>query len=217
MPRTGRPCVTAEKMIPRRWAQGLIVLLCIFARVPQGAQAKPPATHAAGGILLAVPMGSEVKETYSLGFGASLEFGIVYTDYLRLVLSAAPAYHSGTPPSGPLAANPSATLWSVPVTATLQYTISKWRVLRPYAGAGGGLLYVHEKSSFDSGIGTQEETQSYTRFTYQIMVGVEQNKPKRFYGELWYQGASAGGIDGAENTSRSLSSLQIRLGFRGAL
>jgi opacity protein-like surface antigen len=211
------PESTAAKTNVRYRIPFLIALLCLVSGPPQVAQAKSFGTHAAGGAQLTVPLGSEVKETYTVGFGVSLEFGIVYTHYLRLVLSAAPAYHSGTPQSGPLASNPSATLWSLPLTATLQYTISKWRVWRPYAGAGGGLLYVREKSSFDSGIGPQEETRSYTRFTYQIMLGVEQNKPKRFYGELWYQGASAGGIDGAENTSRSLGSLQLRVGFRGAL
>jgi opacity protein-like surface antigen len=82
-------------------------------------------------------------------------------------------------------------------------------------GAGLGLTYVHEKKSFTSRNGVRAATRSATELGWQVILGVEQARPRGLFAEFWFASASTGGVEDVEGTSRSLANLQLRLGLRG--
>jgi len=195
--------------------RGVLALLALVIAFPAIALAGPISLELAAGIQGFVPQGDGLADVYSFGVGPDVEADVHLPGPLRLALTAAPTYGFGDPVSGPLAADAGSTLWSVPVLGTLQFMFLPGRPFTPYAGAGGGFHYVRETLSFTSGIGERSETRSWTEFGWQVMAGIEQNKPARFFGELWLLKASQGGVDGG-NFDRQLGGVQIRVGYRRA-
>jgi len=170
-----------------------------------------------GGVsaLVGVPVSSDLSDTYTAGPGIAADLSIVYSEYFRLTVGFSPVYYTGTPPSGSLADNASARMWYIPAYGVFQFTLPKPPSLRPYVGAGLGVIHVNETQSFDAGIGPRDRSESSTVFSYQAMLGIELRKKGRLFAELWYFGGSMGGVEGVDGSSTSVASVQLRLGYRG--
>ena len=188
-------------------------LLMGWLLIPRIAQAEAFALDAGVGIQGIKLAGDGIGDVYSFGVGVGAEFGITVSNLYRLAFSLNPTYGFGTPDSRPLASEPSGSLWSIPILATLQIPFLKKTPYIPYAGLGAGLHYVRESVSFTSGLGAKSQTESVTEFGWHVMAGVEQNRPTRLFGEVWFTRSSSGGIDGVID-GRNLGGLQLRIGYR---
>jgi len=197
-------------------AAALLLLLLVPVGRAEPLAASPVRVYAGGSVTGFLPTGDEIKEVYRLGPGVGVEFGLSVHEFLRFAIGAAPSYSSGDPQAGPLAANASGKLWTVPFSAGVQLAITRWPRLRPYVGAGLTALYVHENLSFSGPLGTRDQARSYTPLGVHGQVGIEQNRPRRLFAELWYFAAEAGGVEG-DGFAREAGGIQLRAGYRGDL
>jgi opacity protein-like surface antigen len=196
-----------------------VTLLAFLLVFQTSVQAAKNLNYQAGiGLQAFIPTGDEVKDAYSFGVGLSGDAGIVYKNQVTLSLGVAPTYSPGNPVAGPLASDAGASLFSLPITATLQVAIVLNKKYRPYVGVGWGAYYVREKLSFTGPpvIGDRDDTRSTTVSCFNLMAGFEQNRPKRFFGELWYNKVS---VFEVEDTGNGLAAggIRLRVGYRGVL
>lgn len=167
-------------------------------------------------LLLARPMGSELSEVYSLAYGLALDVRFFDGPAFGLSIQTAPAFAGGTPESGSLASDAHGKLFLWPSHLIGEYIFSQGK-LRPYAGAGVGLVYVHESLSFSGPLGDEEASSSTTRLSFDLMAGVERNSRTRPFAELHYHYAGASGVEEQSGSGISLSTLQLRVGVRTVL
>jgi opacity protein-like surface antigen len=196
-----------------------VLLLAFMGAVPSQAHALSNFKYQAGiGLQAFIPTGEEIKDVYTFGVGVSGDAAIVYKNHVMLSLVFAPTYSPGDPVAGPLATDASASFITLPIAATIQVAILTNRPFKPYVGVGWGAYYVREKLSFTGPppFGQQEETQSATVSCFNLMAGVEQNKPRRIFGELWYNKASVFEVDDAGN-GIAAGGIRLRIGYRGWL
>lgn len=197
-------------------AAALLLLLAIPLGQADVSAATPLHVYAGGSLLGFYPLGEELDEVYSLGFGVGAEFGLSVGESVRFTLGASPSFSSGEPATGPLAGEGSSRLWSIPFTATCQLAVRKWPKIRSYLGAGLTVEYLREGLSFTGPLGSRDQARSYTPVGFHGQIGIEQNRPRRFFGELWFLTARAGQIEGG-HLGREVGGLQMRIGFRGDL
>lgn len=196
-----------------------VLLLALAWAAPSEVSAVKSFKYQGGiGLQAFIPTGEEIKDVYTLGVGLSADVGLVYKNQVILSLGVAPTYSPGDPVAGPLASDASASFITLPITATLQVAILLNRPIRPYVGAGWGAYYVREKLSFTGPppIGESQDTRSATVSCFNLMAGIEQNKPKRFFGELWYSKASVFEVDDSGN-GIDAGGIRLRIGYRGWL
>lgn len=173
------------------------------------------AASAEGALGLSVgrPLSSTLSDVYPWTLGLGLDLRVRYSQKFALSIQVAPAVGWGTPQSGALAGDPSATLWLVPGHLLVEFLPGQGK-LRPYFGAGLGAVYVKEKLSFDSPLGTQEASTSTTRLSLDVLAGVEKPARTTPFAELHYQYATTSGVEEQSGSGVSLANLQLRLGVR---
>lgn len=194
----------------------IAALIGIPLFVPTVAHAETFGFDAAVAVHGLKPIGDGIGDAYSAGIGAGAEIDMNVANLYRVAFSVQPTYGLGTPEAGPLATDPSGTLWEIPILGTIQIPLVRQSPLIPYLGVGGGMHYVRESISFTSGIGDRSETKSVTEFGWHVMAGIEQNRPARIFGELWYTHATTGGLKDAID-GRNLGGIQVRVGYRRGL
>jgi hypothetical protein len=196
--------------------KGVVVLWFLMlapVAVGQGIPQRSTGVYAGVSVVGLVPVGEELRAAYGIGLGAGVEVGLRLHRVFRVVVSAAPSYSPGSPTQGPLAADASGRLWSIPMSAGVQIVLRKASRMRTYFGAGLLIQYVHERLDFSSPLGDRSETRSYAPIGLEGQIGVEQNRSRRFFGELWYLAAKAAGLQGG-GLGRNVGGLQLRLGYR---
>lgn len=197
--------------------RGALAGVCVSALFFAGTEVgRARGLDGAFGLSLLLPVGSELRAVYPWGIGAVFELRFVHSAHLSASLSGSPAVAWGTPRSGSLAAGASARLLHLPAHLEFVYTFGQGR-LRPYGGAGAGILHVQEKLSFSGPLGESEESVSATRLSFCLKAGVEKEGATRPFAELHYQHAGTSGIEGQPGSGVSLSALQFRLGVRTRL
>jgi hypothetical protein len=198
-----------------------VALLLTVLTASSGFAQVQPASRVHGvsvgaGAALFAPLGRELRDTYTVGFGAGAEIGVAIDSWLRLVAAATPSYSFGDPDTGPLVAEESARLWSVPLSLSVHLVPRARGGYRPYAGIGTTLHYVRERLKFTSGLGERGDSRSITALGAHGLLGVEQNRDRGLFGEIWVLWARGGGVDDG-TLSRALGGLELRLGFRGRI
>jgi len=192
----------------------VLLAACLLCGV---APARAAGVNGAVGILLYRPLSSDLADVYPLGVGLAVDLGLVYTPHWNLSVQVSPALAWGEPSHGSLAAEPAAKMLTVPAHVVVQYS---WPVggMRPYAGAGAGLLYAREELSFQGPLGAANRSHASTCFSWTLMAGLETGtRSTRPFLEVHWQHAGTGSIEDQAESGVSLATLQLRAGVRTRL
>lgn len=189
-------------------------LLLVYGLATAVALAGAPGLDGALGVLVFRPVSSTVSAPYSLGAGLGLDLSLVYSRLFRLSIQVGTQISWGTPRKGSLAAEPDSRLFLLPAHGVMEYTRATGH-LRPYGGAGAGVLHVREKVSFRGPLGEESHSVSTTRFSWTVMAGLEKATKPRMFVEASYQSAGTAKIEGQSGVS--LATVQLKVGWRTRL
>lgn len=194
----------------------LFALLVFAITLMSGRVSHAADVDGALGVVVGRPLGSELSNVYPFTLGLALDVRFFHSSKLGVSIQSAPALGSGTPETGALAGGAEGQLLLWPSHLIVEYAPSRG-TLRPYAGAGLGLVYVHESLSFSGPLGEEESSVSMTRVSIDVLVGVERGSVTRLFAELHYQHAGTSGVEEQSGSGVSLANLQLRLGVRTRL